>query len=95
MIETRLDSTGNSLARIERDAVAPCLSSAVVASAGPELTFAGIYRRFVVAGFDAAQAGNLSAGMAGLWPGRGGRKAHEIESLCFLRRLIDDGRIDS
>jgi hypothetical protein len=58
-----------------------------------DLPFAAIYRRFLFAGFDAAQAGNLSARIAGLGPVRGGWRAHEIEALLFLRHLVDDGRV--
>jgi hypothetical protein len=53
------------------------------------------YRRLRLAGLDAAQAGNLTAHLAGLRATPRGWTVHEIESLLFVRSLVDGGKLRS
>lgn len=53
------------------------------------------YRRLRMAGLDATQAGNLTAHLAGLRGTPRGWTVHEIESLLFVRSLVESGKLRS
>lgn len=53
------------------------------------------FRRLRMAGLDATQAGNLTAHLAGLRPTPRGWTIHEIESLLFVRSLVESGKLHS
>lgn len=53
------------------------------------------FRRLRMAGLDATQAGNLTAHLAGLRATPRGWTLHEIESLLFVRSLVDSGKLRS
>ena len=51
------------------------------------------YRRLTMAGFSPAEAGNLTAHLSGLRSSRMPWTLREIESLLFLRDLVERGRL--
>jgi hypothetical protein len=53
------------------------------------------YRGLRAIGLSEAEAGNLSAHLAGLSHVRTGWRLVEIEHLLFIRSLVERGRIDS
>jgi hypothetical protein len=53
------------------------------------------YRGLRAIGLSEAEAGNLSAHLAGLARVRTGWQLREIERLLFIRSLVDSGRIGS
>ena len=52
------------------------------------------YRSLRALGWSEAEAGNLSAHLAGLDVTRGGWRIREIERLLFIRSLVSTGRLD-
>ena len=52
------------------------------------------FRGFRALGMSEAEAGNLSALLAGLGRTTNGWRLGEIERLLFIRSLVDAGRID-
>jgi hypothetical protein len=51
------------------------------------------YRRLTMAGFSPSEAGNLTAHLSGLRSSRSPWTLREIESLLFLRDLVERGRL--
>ncbi|HXG40745.1 MAG TPA: hypothetical protein VNJ28_07355 [Candidatus Limnocylindrales bacterium] len=54
-----------------------------------------VYQRLRMAGLTGIEAGNLTAHLAGLRVARKGWTVQEIESLLFIRALVDGGRLRS